>query len=84
MAQALLTNRKYNRNYLTFEEKEAYQSSKIKKNFTDSSCQTGNYENIYHLTDNKMLKLYYSNVYKENVMSLSLSSSKSFIFTQKT
>lgn len=55
-----------------------------KKQLTDSCCQTGNSENVFHLTENKTLKLYYSNVYKEKVISLSLSSSKSFIFTLKT
>lgn len=49
------------------------------------STQTGK-ENVfeYKLTDNKSLKMYYSNVYKERVIGLSLSSSKNFIYTLKT
>ena len=49
------------------------------------ACQTGenNNEYIYYLTDKKTLKLYYSQVYKENVLSFNLSSSKSFIMNHK-
>jgi hypothetical protein len=54
------------------------------KNMINSMCQTGSDgENEYYLTSNKRLKLYYSNVYKEKVISLNLSSSKNFIFTHK-
>jgi type II secretory ATPase GspE/PulE/Tfp pilus assembly ATPase PilB-like protein len=39
-----------------------------RKTLMDSSCQTGNeHENIYKLTVKKKIKLYYSNVYKQNV-----------------
>jgi hypothetical protein len=55
----------------------------IHKHKVNAMCQTGNDDEFY-LTNNKKLKLYYSNVYKERVMSLSLSSSKSIIFTFKT
>jgi hypothetical protein len=55
-----------------------------RRNYSDSYCQTGNpQENVFRLSDSKFLKFYYSNVFKQHVVSLSLSSTKSFIFTLK-
>jgi hypothetical protein len=42
-----------------------------------------NEEQIYLLGPNKILKLYFSNVYKENVLAFCLSSSKSFIINRQ-
>lgn len=53
----------------------------IKKN---NSTQTGEEARIYFIDDSKSVKLYYSSVYKEKVVSLNLSSSKSFIFTGRS
>jgi hypothetical protein len=55
-----------------------------RRNYIDSCCQTGHSEeNVFRLSDSKFLKLYYSNVFKQHVVSLTLSSTKSFIFTFK-
>lgn len=43
--------------------------------------QTGD-SNEFILTKNKTVKLYYSNVYKQNVVALTLSSTKSIILTK--
>jgi hypothetical protein len=43
--------------------------------------QTGD-SNEFILAKNKTVKLYYSNVYRENVVALTLSSTKSFIFSE--
>ena len=40
-------------------------------------------ENVYYIDNTKCVKMYYSTVYKERVVSLNLSSSKSFIFTKQ-
>jgi len=50
---------------------------------TNSSSQTGEESQVYYIDDSKSVKLYYSTVYKEKVVSLNLSSSKSFIFTKR-
>jgi len=47
--------------------------------YKDSETQTETVGQIYNLGQNKIVKLYYSTVYKENVLAFCLSSSKSFI-----
>ena len=47
--------------------------------YKDSQTQTETVGQIYNLGHNKLVKLYYSTVYKENVLAFCLSSSKSFI-----
>ena len=44
----------------------------------------GNVDIVYHLPKNKMLRLYYSNVYKEKVVSFNISAAKSFIIKKET
>ena len=41
-------------------------------------------EKVFLLESNKILKLYYSNVYKENVLAFCISNSKSFLINKKT
>jgi hypothetical protein len=50
----------------------------------DVGIQTGNDDEdiIYPLPNNKMIRLYYSPVYKERVVSFNISTSKSFIINK--
>jgi hypothetical protein len=51
----------------------------------NASVQTGS-ENLniaYRLPNNKMIRLYYSNIYKEKVVSFNISTSKSFIINKE-
>lgn len=41
-------------------------------------------EKVFLLEANKVIKLYHSNVYKENVLALCISNSKSFLMNKKT
>ena len=47
--------------------------------------QTGenNLNIVYHLPNNKVVRLYYSNIYKEKVVSFNISTSKSFIINRE-
>ena len=47
--------------------------------------QTGenNLNIVYHLPNNKEVRLYYSNIYKEKVVSFNISTSKSFIINRE-
>ena len=49
------------------------------------SVQTGseNVDIVYRLPNNKMIRLYYSNIYKEKVVSFNISTSKSFIINKE-
>jgi 3-hydroxy-3-methylglutaryl CoA synthase len=51
----------------------------------NASVQTGseNVNIVYHLPNNKMIRLYYSNIYKEKVVSFNISTSKSFIINKE-
>jgi hypothetical protein len=50
-----------------------------------ASVQTGseNVNIVYRLPNNKMKRLYYSNIYKVKVVSFNISTSKSFIITKE-
>ena len=47
--------------------------------------QTGenNLNIVYHLPNNKVVRLYYSNIYKKKVVSFNISTSKSFIINRE-
>ncbi len=47
--------------------------------------QTGseNVNIVYRLPNNKIIRLYYSNIYKEKVVSFNISTSKSFIINKE-
>ena len=62
-----------------------YKVEQMFKQFNSIACQTGEDTNeyVFYLTDTKTIKLYYSQVYKENVFSFNLSSSKSFIMNKR-
>jgi hypothetical protein len=51
----------------------------------NASVQTGseNVNIVYRLPNNKMIRLYYSNIYKEKVVSFNISTSKSFIVNKE-
>jgi len=51
----------------------------------NASVQTGseNVNIVYRLPNNKMIRLYYSNIYKEKVVSFNISTSKSFIINKE-
>ena len=51
----------------------------------NASVQTGseNVNIVYRLPINKMIRLYYSNIYKEKVVSFNISTSKSFIINKE-
>jgi hypothetical protein len=50
----------------------------------NASVRTGseNVNIVYRLPNNKMIRLYYSNIYKEKVVSFTISTSKSFILNK--
>jgi hypothetical protein len=50
-----------------------------------ASVQTGseNVNIVYRLPNNKRIRLYYSNIYKEKVVSFTISTSKSFIINKE-
>jgi hypothetical protein len=49
-----------------------------------ASVETGseNVNIVYRLPNNKMIRLHYSNIYKEKVVSFNISTSKSFIINK--
>ena len=51
----------------------------------NASVQTNsdNVNIVYRLPNNKMKRLYYSNIYKEKVVSFNISTSKSFIINKE-
>jgi hypothetical protein len=51
----------------------------------NASVQTGreNINIVYRLPNNKMIRLYYSNIYKEKVVIFNISTSKSFIIIKE-
>ena len=51
----------------------------------NASVQTGseNVNIVYRLPNNKMIRLYYSNIYKEKVVSFNISTSKKFIINKE-
>jgi hypothetical protein len=51
----------------------------------NASVQTGskNVNIVYRLPNNKMIRLYYSNIYKEKEVSINFSTSKSFIINKE-
>ena len=55
------------------------------ENKSNPSTQTGSdYVDImYHLPNKKMIRLYYSNIYEEKVVSFKISAAKSFIINKK-
>lgn len=53
------------------------------RRYNSIGVQTGNDGDlIIYLANNKVAKVYYSNVYKERVLGLNFGTSKSFIMTQ--
>ena len=75
MAQAFLTNE----NRIRMHQMKHYNKK------SDATTQTGegNVDIVYHLPNNKMIRLYYSNVYKEKVVSFNISAAKSFIINKE-
>jgi len=71
--------------FLTFENKVKMQRMTINKSRVDASTQTGDETTdiVYHLPNNKMVRLYYSNIYKEKVVSFNISTAKSFIINKE-
>ncbi len=51
----------------------------------NASVQTGseNVNIVYRLPNNKMIRLHYSNIYKEKVVSFNISTSKRFIINKE-
>lgn len=57
----------------------------IEQRKKNAFSQTGSDDGqIFYLTNNKNIRLYFSTVYKERVLSFNLSSSKSFILNKQS
>ena len=71
--------------FLTYENKMRMQRMNHYENKSDAATQTGsdNVDILYHLPNNKMIRLYYSNIYKEKVVSFNISAAKSFIINKE-
>ena len=72
--------------YVTYEIMMKHQSSNREKKTKEVAVQTGLNEKvdiIYHLPNNKVVRMYYSNIYKENVVSFNISTAKSFIINKE-
>ena len=71
--------------FLTYENKVRMQRIFNYENRSKASTQTSsdNVDIIYHLPNKKMIRLYYSNIYKEKVVSFNISAAKRFIINKE-
>ena len=70
--------------FLTYENRIKMQPMNFYEEKVDVSTQTGdeNVDIVYHLQNNKKIRLYHSNIYKEKVVSFNISTAKSFIINK--
>ena len=55
----------------------------LNRKYKNIGVQTGDDNELYfYLTEKKTVRVYYSSVYKENVISFNFGTSKNFIFTK--
>ena len=71
--------------FLTYENKVRMQRMFNYEKKSNASTQTGsdNVDIMYHLPNKKVIRLYYSNIYKEKVVSFNISAAKSFIINKE-
>jgi len=70
--------------FLTYENRIKMQRMNFYEESVNVSTQTGdeNVDIVYHLPNNKKIRLYHSNIYKEKVVSFNISTAKSFIINK--
>ena len=63
-----------------------YIKKKNEKKLNDMGSQTNKNiteDSVFNLPNKKIIRLYYSNIYKQNVVSFNISTSKSFIMNRE-